>query len=254
MSSSAPPLFWWPVYLLQYMEYLLWTWFNKYMLTMLTHHSLQLVSGLVTGAALASFLSWLSNVSDETVISLVYSGTSAYALGHSLCGILFYIHVLQRPSRAVYRPPASLHVLSPAGYTGTFLGLYIFSFWLTFPLDPVRSSFWSAVVFPCLGMGFIAQFSSAYEVQPFKQPYNDTRSDSMNTTLSSSTADAEADADAEENLHVLQQQRSRTKKGHSDDDLAEAHRLRAVAARYSESEEDARRGNPDSASTDQDRV
>jgi hypothetical protein len=236
MSSSAPPLFWWPVYLLQYMEYLLWTWFNKYLLTMLTHHSLQLVSGLVTGAALASFLSWLAHVSDDTVISLIYSGISAYALGHSLCGILFYIHVLQRPSRAVYRPPASLHVLSPAGYTGTFLGLYIFSFWLTFPLDPLRSSFWSAVVFPCLGMGFIAQFSSAYEVQPFKQPYNDTRGDNTNTKLSSSTADVDADGDDDENLHVLQQ-RSRTKKGHDEEDLADARRLRAVAANYSEPED-----------------
>jgi hypothetical protein len=162
---------WWPIYLIQFMEYFLWTWFNKYLLTMLNHHSLQLISGITTGAALSAFLSWLAHMSDNTVVSLLYSGISAYALGHSLCGLLYYIHVLKRPSLTINPPPTFIQVLSPAGYTGTFLGLYIFSFWMKFPLDPLRSVYWAAIVFPCLAVGMIAQHSGAYEVQAFQRPY-----------------------------------------------------------------------------------
>jgi hypothetical protein len=156
------------VYFIHLLEYLVWTEFNKYLLTLLTHHGLHLLSGLITGCALATFLSWVASITaSDWTASFCYLAFTSYAFGHSVCGLIYYTH------RCARRPPtdsSKLRVLSLAGYTGVFLGSFAFSFWIPFP---TAHYYWSAVVFPCFVMGCIAQHSGIPEIESTRQPFRE---------------------------------------------------------------------------------
>lgn len=164
--------FWWPIYFIQICEYLVWTFLNKYILTLLEHHRLELVSGILTAAALSSFLSWLGQVLEASVeLSLVYVGLLSYAGGHAFCGIFFYTHWIQRPI-SIPRDRMRINVLSVASYTGAALGLYVFSFFLAFPWQAASSSLWSLIVFPFFLFGVVSEHSGTPTVRPMARPFN----------------------------------------------------------------------------------
>jgi len=163
---------WWPVYVIQICEYVVWTFFNKYILTLLHHHHLEFISGFVTAAALSAFLSWLGHVLDASdSLSLLYVGLLSYAAGHALCGVFFYTHWVQRPV-GVPRDRMWINVLAVASYTGVALGLYVFSFFLAFPWQATSSSLWSIAVFPCFLLGVVAEHSGTPVIQPMPRPFN----------------------------------------------------------------------------------
>jgi len=165
---------WWPVYGLQLCEYPVWTLFNKYILTLLHHHTLELVSGMITAAALSAFLSWLGHLlSAPAELSLVYLGLLAYALGHAVCGVFYYTHCVQHPPTVPLRL-VWINVLSVAGYTGVSLGLYVFSFFLDFPWQSTSSSLWALIVFPAFLCGVVADHSGTPVVLPMRRPFNES--------------------------------------------------------------------------------
>lgn len=164
--------FWWPIYAIQICEYVVWTFVNKYILTLLEHHRADLVSGIITAAALSSFLSWFGQALQASVeLSLVYLGLLSYAGGHAFCGIFFYTHWVQRPI-AIPRDRIRFNVLSVAGYTGVALGLYVFSFFLAFPWQATSSSLWSLIVFPCFLVGVVSEHSGTPTIRPMVRPFN----------------------------------------------------------------------------------
>lgn len=163
---------WWPIYGIQLCEYIIWTFFNKFILTLLYHHKLDLLSGIITAATLSAFLSWLGHVTDASEeLSLVYVGLLAYASGHALCGLFFYTHWIQRPV-PLNRHAYHFSVMSVASYTGVTVGLYVFSFFLSFPWQTTSSSLWSLVVFPCFLVGIVAEHSGTPVIVPMPRPFN----------------------------------------------------------------------------------